>query len=266
MKDLELTSTDICEPLNEEAWNKLTYEAWVKKIGTPKEMAEKIKKNPEKIVSVIYKKMGDVKGKKIANLMGSNGTKAVALALLGADVTVVDFSEGNKRYGMELAEEVGVKINYCLENIIDMPESEKTADYDIVFAEMGILHYFTDLAPFFNTSYGLLKKGGKFILRDFHPVSYKLITSRGTTAKIRKHKVTGDYFSTELVESSLSLAKYSPQLAAEKVYLRKWNLGEIITAIAGENLIIKELVEEPNLSCEQFDKGIPKTFTIVSVK
>lgn len=266
MKDLNVTSTDICEPINEEAWNKLTYEAWVKKIGTPKEMAEKIMKNPKKTVSVIYEKFGDVKNKKIANLMGSNGTKAVALALLGADVTVVDFSEGNKRYAMELAEAAGVKITYCLENIIDMPAKEKTEDYDLVFAEMGILHYFTDLEPFFNTVYNLLKKGGKFVLRDFHPVSYKLITSRGTTAKIRKHKVTGDYFSTELVESSLSLAKYSPELASEKVYLRKWNLGEVVTAVAQENLIIKELVEEPNLSCEQFDKGIPKTFTVVAVK
>jgi hypothetical protein len=33
--------------------------------------------------------------------------------------------------------------------------------------------------------------GGRLILRDFHPVSTKLISSRG-----KKHKATGNYFDT----------------------------------------------------------------------
>lgn len=45
----------------------------------------------------------NVKDLKIANPCGSNGRRAVALALLGADVTVFDISEENKRYALELA-------------------------------------------------------------------------------------------------------------------------------------------------------------------
>lgn len=218
------------------------------------------------MLQVLLPKFGDIKGKKIANLMGSNGTKAVALALLGAQATVMDFSEGNRRYALELAQEAGVSIRYVLENIVELPEEELTGDYDLVFAEIGILHYFTDLHPLFTTAYQLLKKDGIFVLRDFHPVSNKLITSRGTTAKIRKHKVTGDYFSTELVESEISYAKYMPDSETKKVYLRKWNMGEIITAMAEVGFHIESLDEEPNLSCEQYDKGIPKTFTIKATK
>ena len=191
---------EVCKQENEEAWNQLTYEAWINKFGTSDKAAERIRQNSEKVLSVLLPKFGDVNGKKIANLMGSNGTKAVALAMLGAEAVVMDFSEGNRRYAMELAESAGVSIRYVLENVVALPEEELTGDYDIVFAEIGILHYFTDLHPLFQTAFRLLKKDGIFVLRDFHPVSNKLITSRGTTAKIRKHKVTGDYFNTELDE------------------------------------------------------------------
>lgn len=267
MSELEKEqASKICKQENEEAWNQLTYEAWINKFGTCDIAAERISKNPEKLLSVLLPKFGDVKGKKIANLMGSNGTKSVALAMLGAEAVVMDFSEGNRRYAMELAKNAGVTIRYVLENVVELPKEELTGDYDIVFAEIGILHYFTDLRPLFLTAFRLLKKDGIFVLRDFHPVSNKLITSRGTTAKIRKHKVTGDYFSTELVESEISFAKYMPDSETRKVYLRKWNLGEIITAMAQVGFHIECLDEEPNMSCEQFDKGIPKTFTIKARK
>jgi len=227
----------------------------------------KIKIDPEKILSVLYNKIVDVKGKKIMNLMGSNGNKAVALALLGANVTVVDFSAGNKRYALELAEESEVKIDYILSDVLKLPQDQLTGDYDVVFAEMGILHYFTDLKPFMNIIYKLLKDKGMLVIRDFHPISTKLITSRGSTAKVRKHKVTGDYFDTSLEEKDISYSKYlTDSEEPQKVLLRKWNLGEIVTAVAENDFLIKSLDEEPNLSSEVFDKGIPKTFTLVAEK
>jgi 2-polyprenyl-3-methyl-5-hydroxy-6-metoxy-1,4-benzoquinol methylase len=252
---------------NEEAWNQENYDAWVQRFGTPSEAALKIKHDPIKPLSVIYSKFEGVDGKKIMNLMGSNGNKAVALAVMGANVTVVDFSEGNRSYALELAQEAGVKIDYILSDVLKLSEGQLTGDYDIVFAEMGILHYFTDLNPFMNIIYKLLGKCGRVVIRDFHPVSTKLISSRGSTAKVRKHKITGDYFDTSLEEKEISFSKYlNEKQETQKVLLRKWNLGEIVTAVANQGLFIKSLQEEPNLSSESFDKGIPKTFTLVAEK
>ncbi|URZ08776.1 class I SAM-dependent methyltransferase [Clostridium felsineum] len=257
----------ITSNINEDAWNKETYSAWVQRFGTPKNAAERITKNPYKILSVLHEKFGDVKGKKIMNIMGSNGSKAVALALLGADVTVVDFSKGNMHYALDLAKEANVNINYILSDILKLPKDKLTEDYDIVFAEMGILHYFIDLKPFIEIINKLLKANGLFVLRDFHPISTKLITSRGSTAKIRKHKVTGDYFDTSLEEKDAAFSKYLlDNSTPEKVLLRKWTLGEIVTAVAEGSFKIKSLNEEPNLSCDNFDKGIPKTFTLTAEK
>ncbi|WP_199615233.1 class I SAM-dependent methyltransferase [Paenibacillus alkalitolerans] len=255
---------------NQTAWNTGAYEAWIQRFGTPHEAVKKIKEAPAKRLGQAYEYMGDVQGKKIINLLGSNGNKAVALALLGADVTVADFSYENERYANELADEAGVEIRYIVSDVLQLPRENVTGDYDIVYMEFGILHYFLDLGPLFKVVNDLLRKGGSLILQDFHPVSTKLISSRGTTAKIRKHKVTGDYFDSSLVEKDISFSKFTSDESnddtAQKVMLRNWTLGEIVTAVASQGLYIKKLDEHPNLSSEVFDKGIPKAFTIVAEK
>lgn len=261
------TKKDVSIDKNEQSWNDNSYDAWINRFGEPSEAAKKISKDPKKMISTIYNKFGNVQGKKVMNLMGSNGTKAVSLALLGAKVTVVDFSYGNKKYASELANQAGVNIDYILSDILKLTEEQLTGDFDIVFAEMGILHYFLDLKPFMDIVYKLLKNDGIFVIRDFHPVSTKLITSRGSTAKVRKHKVTGDYFDTELKGKDVAYSKYSSDYDnTQKVLLRYWTLGEIITSIANSKLVIKSLDEEPNSSSDVFDKGIPKVFTVVAKK
>ncbi|OGO76705.1 MAG: SAM-dependent methyltransferase [Clostridiales bacterium GWB2_37_7] len=254
---------------NEQVWNEETYDAWVERFGTPNAAGMKLKNNPETKLYPILQYFGDVKGKKIMNLMGSNGVKAVALSLLGAEAAVIDISQGNAKYAKELAVEAGVAIKYIVSDVLDIPKEERKPQYDIVFAELGIVHYFTDLKPFFETAFSLLKNGGRFVFRDFHPISTKLISSRGSTAKVRKHKVDGDYFDTTLEEKEVSYAKYLPEGIVNDtriVHWRRWTLGEVVTAVAQAGLTIKLLQEEPNLSSEVFDKGIPKTYTIVADK
>lgn len=253
---------------NEEAWNQMAYDAWVFRFGWPAEAAEKIKKDPIARLSTLHKYFDRIKGKKIMNLLGSHGSKAVALSLLGAQVTVVDIASENARYAKELAEEAGVEINYIIADVLKIPEEELKPEYDIVVTELGILHYFTDLSLFFKVVAKLLKKDGKLILQDFHPVSTKLITSKG-----KKHKVTGDYFDDTLEEVEVAYLKFIPGIEdlpeeqrqqIKKAYHRKWTLGEVVTAIADEGLWVQRLVEEENTKPD--DKGIPKIFTVIAKK
>ncbi|WP_342561169.1 class I SAM-dependent methyltransferase [Paenibacillus sp. FSL R7-0345] len=277
MNDQELhqqTQHQPAAPSSEETWNEDTYAAWTSRFGTPAEAAAKLAKDPQAKLFPLNAYLGEVAGKKIMNLMGSNGMKAVALGLLGAEVSVADFSEANARYAAELAEAAGVKLNYIVSDVLKLPEDVLNSSYDIVFAEMGIVHYFTELAPFMDTVNSLLAPGGRFVLRDFHPVTTKLISSKGSTAKVRKHKVDGDYFDTSLEEKKVSYSKYLPSAGHEPgsevkqsvVYWRRWTLGELVTAAARSGLVICELAEEPNLSSDVYDKGIPKTFTLIAEK
>lgn len=272
-QNLELHPGKGTSPTSEELWNEDTYTAWVARFGTPSEAAAKLIKEPSAKLYPLSTYFGDVQGKKIMNLMGSNGMKAVALSLLGADVTVADFSEANARYAADLAQEADVQLNYIVSDVLKLPDHVLDGSYDIVFAELGIVHYFTDLAPFMETVRHLLSPDGIFVLRDFHPVTTKLISSKGSTAKVRKHKVSGDYFDTTLEEKKVSYSKYLPSTGKpldeqehSVVYWRRWTLGEIVTAAASSGLVIRQLIEEPNLSSNVYDKGIPKTFTLVAGK
>ncbi|HAS73716.1 MAG TPA: SAM-dependent methyltransferase [Clostridiales bacterium UBA8960] len=245
--------------VNKAAWDEEHLDAWIERFGTPTVYAEKIKKDPYTILGPLRTHFCDVSGKKILNIMGSNGNKAVALSLLGANVTIVDFSESNQMYAMQLAEAAGVSIDY---KCMDVLAFQGKGDFDLAFAEMGILHYFTDLSHFYNTVYTALMDGGEFIIRDFHPISTKLISSRGTTAKVRKHKIDGDYFSKDLIEKNVSYSKYAGESDVARVYLRNWTLGEIVTEATRCGFKVNALIEEPNLSSDVFDKGIPKTFVL----
>src|SRR5690606_41720972 len=88
---------------NSIAWNTNAYEAWTNHYGHPEVQAENLKLNGSHKLRRWLKYIGDPNGKKIINLLGSTGSKAIPLALLGADVTIVDISNENQRYALEVA-------------------------------------------------------------------------------------------------------------------------------------------------------------------
>ena len=109
---------------NKVGWNQNAYQAWISRHGHPKEYAKQLKSDPLKKVSYYIDEVGEVKGKRILNLLGSKGNKAVCFALLGADVTVVDLSSENKRYAMELAEAAGVSLTYIVQDVLELRDKE----------------------------------------------------------------------------------------------------------------------------------------------
>ncbi|MDB4895687.1 MAG: SAM-dependent methyltransferase, partial [Firmicutes bacterium] len=151
---------------NEVAWNQSTYDAWVQRYGAPAEAAARIVRDPAGRLAPLNAYLGDVAGKRVINLLGSHGSKAVALALLGADAAVVDISPGNAVYARELAAAAGVSLRYVVSDVLALPDAELTGDYDIVLLELGILHYFVDLRPLARVVRQLLRPGGRLILQD----------------------------------------------------------------------------------------------------
>jgi ubiquinone/menaquinone biosynthesis C-methylase UbiE len=246
---------------NQLAWNQDQYNALVQRYGEPQVMAEKIIDNPEWRLHPFYRHISNVKGKKIVHLLGSNGIKGVALSLLEAQVTIVDFSKENATYAKELASRADVSIEYLETDVFSIPKNVQNEDADFVLMELGVLHYFVDLHLLVRVIKSILKQGGTFILHEFHPVSTKLITSAG-----KKHKVTGNYFTPTLESQNVAFSKHMEEHQEKlvKVSQRRWTLGEVVTAIAQVGLVIKRLEEEPNHKIN--DIGLPKTYTIIAEK
>ncbi|MCF6139020.1 class I SAM-dependent methyltransferase [Pseudalkalibacillus berkeleyi] len=247
---------------NESAWNQNNYQALVNRFGEPETAASKIKKFPEGRIGSVFPFLDNVKDKKIAHLMGSNGIKATALSLLGAEVTVVDFSKENAAFAKEVAKECDVEMNYLISDVLSLKSNDELrCQYDIVLMELGVLHYFIDLNPLFQVIHQLLKPGGRFILQEFHPISTKLITSKG-----KKHKVDGNYFDPTLERRDVAFSKYATHGEKKEVEVlqRKWTLGEVVTSVAQQGLTVKVLKEEPNQKVH--DIGLPKMFTLIAEK
>jgi len=255
---------DTTEPSNDAAWRAATAAAWRERFGAPEALAAELRSRPLARLAGLDMHLGPVAGRSLVHWMGSNGVKSVALALAGARVTVVDLSPGNADYARELALAARVPLEYVVADVLRLPAELAGRRFELALAELGIVHYFADLAPFVAVIARHLAPGGRFVLRDFHPVATKLLSFRGSTAKVRKVRVTGDYFATELVEEDAPFSKFLPAAAAApRVKLRRWTLGEIVTAFAAGGLRVRSLSEEPNRSSEVFDRGIPKTFTLV---
>lgn len=248
--------------VNRKAWNTKAYEAWLAHFGTPEERAKDLKLNARHMLRRWLKYIGDPHGKRIINLLGSTGSKAIPLALLGADVTVVDISNENQRYALEVADHANVKLNYIVADVLNLPNEMRLRDYDIVLMEFGILHYFTDLNPIFELVNSLLKNAGRLILTDFHPVSSKLLEISNYTVALKED---ADYFNSNLVEEKIAFTGFLPEDEREEqpnVLLRKWTLGEILSTLADKNLFLRRLEEEPHGMNGRF----PAFYTIIADK
>ena len=130
---------------HKKAWEFDAYDFWVRTAGTPEERASKDKENPKKMLKQYANYFDSFAGVKVANICGSCGKKAIPLALLGAEVTVFDISEANRKYAVETAEAADVKIGYEVCDIMEIDMDKYAGFFDVVFMEGGILHYFHDI-------------------------------------------------------------------------------------------------------------------------
>jgi len=235
------------------AWSANSYAAWVNYYGTPAEVAKKIQADPAFKLRRLIDYLPSLDGLAIANPLGSHGRIATALALMGAKVTIFDISESNARYASELACAAGVNIDYVL------GEFQSTAlahpdGFDAVVMELGIVHYFSQIHHFVAAVRSLMSEQGLLVLNEFHPMLGKSISADERGISLR-----GDYFSTEPETAATPFAEFIDE-HVPACLIRKWTLGEIVTAFASGGFRIQRLVEHPSRDLVQ----LPGSFTLVA--
>ena len=243
---------------NKAAWEFDAYDFWVKTAGTPSERAREDVADPVGMLRRYAKYFDKYEGVRIANICGSCGKKAIPLALLGADVTIFDISEDNKRYACETAEAANVRIHFEVCDILEIDLSKYKAYFDVVFMEGGILHYFHDIDEFMKIMYALLKPGGKMICSDFHPFN-KIQDSLGL------EQPTMSYFATEIFEGEMAHARFYEEDVRRrmpKCIYRKYTVSEILNSILQNGFTLKRFDEHPAWENEK----LPGEFTAVAVK
>ena len=243
---------------NKEAWEFEAYEFWVKTSGPPSDRARKDVADPVRMLKWHADYFDRYEGVRIANICGSCGKKAIPLALLGAEVTIFDISEANKRYACETAEAAGVHIDFEVCDILEIDLNRYQNYFDVVFMEGGVLHYFHDIDAFMKMMHALLKPGGKMICSDFHPFT-KIVDS------LKLEQPSMNYFSTEIFEGEMAHARfYEEEIRRQmpRCMYRKYTISEILNSILRNGFCLKQFDEHPSWENEK----LPGEFTAVAVK
>ncbi len=243
---------------NKKAWEYNAYEFWLKEVGDPALRAEKIKANPVGELKKYAKYFDTYKDIRVANICGSCGKKAIPLAVLGAEVTVFDISEDNKKYAVELAEATQVHINYEVCDVLEIDMAKYQNYFDVVFMEGGILHYFHDINEFMRIMYSILKPNGRMICSDFHPFTkISDILNFGYPSM--------SYFSTDIFEGEMAHVRFFEDEIRKQIpkcSYRKYNISEIINAVIGSKFVLKRFDEHPSW----YDDKVPGEFTVIAEK
>ena len=240
------------------AWEYDAYNFWVKHSGTPQERAAEDKADPVRMLRKYAAYFDRYEGVKVANICGSCGKKAVPLALLGADVTIFDISEDNRRYATETAKAAGIHLDFVVGDVMETDLEKYGGLFDVVFMEGGILHYFHDISAFMRMMSAMLKTGGKMICSDFHPFTKIADTLHFETPVM-------SYFSQEIFEGEMAHARfYETEIRRQipKCRYRKYTISEIINAIIDAGFTLQRFDEHPSWE----DRRMPGEFTAVAVK
>ncbi len=243
---------------NKKAWEYSAYEFWVKHSGTPADRAKRDLENPIGMLKKYSDYFDVYSGVKITNICGSCGKKAVPLAILGAEVTVFDISEDNKKYALEVAAAAKVDLNFEVCDILEINIERYGGYFDVVFMEGGVLHYFHDMEEFMGIMYLLLKDSGKMICSDFHP-----FTKIGDILNFEQP--TMSYFSTEIFEEEMAHAHFFEENIRKqmpKCSYRKYTISEIINASINSGFTLRKFDEHPAWTNDR----LPGEFTIVASK
>ena len=243
---------------NKKAWEYNAYDFWRMTVGAPEERAKEDVENPVRMLRRYADYFDRYEGVRIANICGSCGKKAIPLALLGADVTLFDISEENKRYAMEVARAAHAHISYEVCDILEIDMSKYEGYFDVAFMEGGILHYFHDIDEFMGVMYAILKPGGKMICSDFHPFTK-------ISDALHLEQPTMSYFSTEVFDGEMAHARFFPDDIRSRMprcSYRKYTVSEILNSIIRTGFSLKRFDEHPSWENEK----LPGEFTAIALK
>jgi len=111
--------------------------------------------------------VSDLAGKDVLCLAGGGGQQSAAFAILGANVSVFDISEGQLQKDREAAQHYGVQINTIQGDMRDLSSLDASA-YDLVWHPYS-LNFVPDAGAVFGEVARILRPGGLYYFMAANP-------------------------------------------------------------------------------------------------
>lgn len=218
--------------------------------------------------------LGDVKGRKILHLQCHFGQDTMTFSRMGARATGVDLSDKAIERGRQFAAQLGLDTQFVCSDVYDAPK-HLTGKFDIVFTSYGTIGWLPDLEKWAHVVSHFLKKGGRFVMADFHPVVWMFDND---FSKVEYH-----YFNEEAIIEE-EMGTYADRGAEIENKTVSWNhsTSELLNALIKNGMEIKAYNEfdYSPYSCfnhmEETEKGkfriahlenkIPMVYSVLAVK
>jgi SAM-dependent methyltransferase len=117
--------------------------------------------------------LGDLVGKSVLHLQCNAGQDTLSLKQLGAaSVTGVDISDEAIDFARRLSADSGVVAEFHRADVYDWLAAAARGDqrWDIVYCSYGAIIWLSDLDPWAKGITAVLKRGGRFVTAEFHPI------------------------------------------------------------------------------------------------
>ncbi len=190
--------------------------------------------------------MGAINGGEVIHLQCHLGTDTVGFARLGAKRVVgVDLSGESLRRARSIAKRAGATIEYVQSNVYDARENV-AGDFDLVYTSLGVLCWLPDVEGWARVVASLLRPGGRFVIRDDHPMFMTIGDDLGEGLRIEQ-----PYFQRSTPLTWEDAGSYVDAPAGTDAIRNRvnhqWNhsLGQIVTALIKAGLVIDVLEESP---------------------
>jgi SAM-dependent methyltransferase len=198
------------------------------------------------VVAFDAPRLGDIGGLDAVHLQCHIGTDTVSLARLGARMTGLDFSAPALEQARSLAAAVGFDVEFVESDLYGAPDVLGRQRFDLVYTGIGALCWLPDIRRWAEVVASLLRPGGRFFMREGHPVLWSVADPRPDGLVVLEYP----YF--EQPEPTV-WDEGGTYVETDHVFTHnvthEWNhgLGEIVTALFAAGLQLTALEEHDSV-------------------
>jgi SAM-dependent methyltransferase len=212
------------------------------------------RRDPEHLSDVVrfdLPLLGDVSGLRGVHLQCHIGTDTISLARLGARMTGLDFSPAAVAQAAALSEELDAGVDFVEADVYDAAQVLPNGEFDLVFTGVGALCWLPSVSRWAEVVATLLKPGGRLFIREGHPMLWAL----ADPLPEGRLELEYPYFEREEPMVWDEAGTYvETDVEFRHNLTKEWNhgLGETVTALLEEGLVLETLVEHDSVPWDAF--------------
>jgi SAM-dependent methyltransferase len=190
--------------------------------------------------------LGDITGLSAVHLQCHIGTDTISLARLGAgDTAGLDFSETAIEIARRLSTDSGTPVDFRVGNVYDAP-AVLGRTFDIVYTGVGAINWVGDLNRWGAAVAGCLKPGGRFYIRDMHPMAFVFEEVDGKILPTYNYFTSGD---DPLSWDTNETYTDGDHTQIQHTKHHEWNhsLAEVVNALVDNGMEITRMVEHKGI-------------------